>query len=186
MTDTLLLNIDGKPLSMLPLTAVTWKDAMRLMFLDKVRVVEQYEDWMVRTVSTAFNVPSVIMLNRYAKREMYAKFTRGNLYLRDNYTCQYCNHLRNYNELTYDHVVPISKGGMHNWSNVVASCGPCNNKKGNKISKPINDPYQPTYWDLVRNKLSIPIIIRHYSWERFITPGDGGFLLIKPSHTTHA
>jgi len=183
MADTLLLNSDGQPLSMLPLSTLTWKDAMRLIFLDKVRIIEEYENWDIHSATETYSVPSVVMIKKYIKRKTDVRLTRGNLYLRDKYQCQYCGDRFRWDELTYDHVIPTSKGGQHKWDNLVASCKPCNGKKGAKIIDPLNDPYVPTYWDLINSRLSVPIIIRHYSWKRFITPGDGGFKLIKPTYT---
>jgi 5-methylcytosine-specific restriction endonuclease McrA len=61
-----------------------------------------------------------------------APFIRENVFLRDRYSCQYCGDTLPAKHLTLDHVQPLSKGGGHNWENVVTACSPCNNRKGNK------------------------------------------------------
>jgi len=180
MSHTLLLNADAQPLSLLPLSTVTWKDAIRLTFLDKVRVIEEYEDWEVHSATQSFKVPSIVMVKSYVKRANNISLTRNNLYLRDSYKCQYCGEDHSHHDLTYDHVLPRAKGGRTEWENIVASCKPCNSKKGSKIIEPLNLPYIPTYWDLIKKRTEIPIIIRHYSWERFLDP-KMNVQLIEPS-----
>ena len=170
MAHTLLLNADAQPVSLLPLSTVTWQEAMRLMFLDKVTVLEYYDDWEIKTSNDSFKVPSVIMVKDYIHRKTRVSLTRTNLYLRDGYTCQYCGDSFDHRELTYDHVLPRSKGGTTNWENIVAACRPCNTNKGSKIMEPLNIPYMPTYWNLIKRSSEIPVIIHHYSWERFIDP----------------
>lgn len=180
MSHVLMLNADGQPLSMLPLSVITWKEAMRLMFLEKVNVVEEYEDWKVHSATMSFNVPSIIMAKNYIRRKTHVRLTRGNLYLRDQYICGYCNQMFEWEQLTYDHVKPTSKGGEHTWENLVTACQMCNSRKGDKKIKPNKECYEPTYWDLVNKRMNVPVIIRHYSWKRFITAGDGGFKLLGP------
>mgnify|MGYP000444478632 FL=1 len=180
--DVLLLNYDGQPLSMIPLSTITWKDAMRLIFLDKGHVVEYYEDWKVHSAREGYYVPSVIMIRRYVKRRNSVHLNKANLYLRDGYRCQYCGGQFQYSELTYDHMIPVSKGGISTWDNLVAACKSCNSNKSDKIVEPRHIPYQPTYWDLLKVRVKAPIVISHKSWERFITPGEGGFVLQKPSY----
>ena len=170
MSHTLLLNADAQPVSMLPLSTVTWQDAMRLMFLDKVSVLEYYEDWAINTTNDSFKVPSVVMVKDYIKRRNVIALTRSNLFLRDNYKCQYCGDSFPHNHLTYDHVIPRSKGGTTDWDNIVAACVPCNSKKGSKLIEPIQIPFMPTYWNLIKKRTEVPIMIRHYTWERFIDP----------------
>ena len=58
------------------------------------------------------------------------KITRRAVFARDNWTCQYCG---SRTQLTVDHVVPRSKGGGSTWDNIVASCAPCNRRKGDAL-----------------------------------------------------
>lgn len=60
------------------------------------------------------------------------RLSRQNIFLRDNHECQYCGKKVSEKKLTVDHVVPLSRGGRHEWENVVAACSSCNNRKGNK------------------------------------------------------
>src|SRR5210317_1412224 len=135
---TLLLNADAQPVSYLPLSAIQWKESITYLWLDKVTVLEWYDDWIVRSASWETRVPAVIMLKEMQRRRRKPRFSKTNLYVRDVYTCQYCNTPYTRNNLTLDHVIPISKGGRTNWENIVAACGPCNTRKGNKTHmKPI-------------------------------------------------
>lgn len=129
--DTLILNADGSPLSVLPLSTMSWTDAVKLYYLDRVSIIETYEFWKARSPSLTLAVPSVIMMREYSKPPSAVKFSRKNVYLRDNFTCQYCGeqHLDYMHHLTLDHVVPKAKGGKTNWTNIVAACMACNSKR---------------------------------------------------------
>ena len=183
MSHTLILNADAQPLSMLPLSTLRWEDTMRLVFLDKVNVIEHYDNWKVHSARDSFKVPSVVMVKRYIKRVNYVALTKPNLFLRDGYKCQYCGNSFDYRSLTYDHVCPKSKGGLTEWENIVAAWKPCNTKKGASIIEPINQPFMPTYWNLIKRRAEIPIIIRHYSWKRFLDP-NMSVTLIEPRQLT--
>jgi 5-methylcytosine-specific restriction endonuclease McrA len=167
---TLILNSDAQPLSMLPLSTLSWKDALRLTFLNKVNILEYYDNWKVHSVSESFRVPSVVIVRQYVQRRTIVALTKPNLYLRDGYKCQYCGNSFDYRSLTYDHVWPRSKGGLTEWENIVAACKSCNTKKGASIIEPLNQPFMPTYWNLIKRRAEVPIVIRHYSWKRFIDP----------------
>lgn len=169
MSDVLVLNADAQPVSYLPLSAVQWKEAITYMFLDKCDVLEWYDDWVVSSPSWETKVPAVIMLKEFQKRRRSPRFSKNNLYLRDLYTCQYCNKPFNKNHLTLDHVKPLSMGGKTNWENIVAACGPCNSRKGNKmIMKPIRKPYKPDYYELVNKRKQLEIDARHPSWRQYL------------------
>ena len=86
---TLVLNADYRPLSYHPLSLWSWKDAMSALLLDRVNLVESY-DRVVRSPSVEFRVPSVVALKRYITFNGRPAFTRYNIYLRDDFTCQYC------------------------------------------------------------------------------------------------
>ena len=88
-------------------------------------------DEVVHTVSRAIRVPRVILLQIY-DRIPHAKvrFSRHNIYSRDNNTCQYCGQQLTRSELNLDHVVPRSRGGRTTWDNVVCCCVDCNVRKG--------------------------------------------------------
>jgi len=181
MSDTLILNSDGQPLNLLPLSTVTWKESIKASFLNKVYVLDYYDDWVVRTQKEQFRVPSVVMIKKFVKRANTSRLTRENLYIRDEYTCQYCLNKFDFDRLTYDHVVPQSRGGQTEWENLVAACKPCNSDKADKIIYPKRAPKVPTYWELTTKRLKLPVIIRHYSWKRFIDAGDAGFKIVEPN-----
>ena len=147
MSDVLVLNADAQPISYLPLSAVQWKEAITYMFMDKCDVLEWYDDWVVSSPSWETKVPAVIMLKDFQRRRRTPRFSKTNLYLRDLYTCQYCSTPTPRKLLTLDHVIPICRGGKTTWTNIVAACGPCNVRKGNKTHmKPITVPYKPDYY----------------------------------------
>jgi 5-methylcytosine-specific restriction endonuclease McrA len=169
MADTLVLNADGQPVSMLPPSTVQWKEAITYLYLDKCHVLEWYDDWVVRSEHWETRVPAVIMLKDMLRRKRMPRFSKYNLMLRDMFTCQYCNTHFPQKELTLDHVRPLSLGGKTNWENIVAACGPCNSRKGNKMHmKPRRDPYQPDYYELANNRKQLDFEIRHPSWATFL------------------
>jgi len=97
------------------------------------------------------------------------RFSKGNVYLRDQYSCLYCSKPVNNATATMDHVVPLSKGGKTNWENIVTACSPCNTKKANHTHmKPAYAPYKPGYYELVRKRKQLPFNLRHPSWAQWI------------------
>ncbi len=106
---------------------------------------------VVRTVMRAIRIPRVIMLQVYDRvPHLKVRFSRQNIYLRDNSTCQYCGKKKPRTELNLDHVVPRSQGGRTSWTNVVCSCIKCNLSKGGRTPKEANmkllkTPVQPQW-----------------------------------------
>ena len=104
------------------------------------------------------NLPSVIALKSFIKPSENPNFTRFNVFLRDKFTCQYCGDGK---DLTFDHLLPKSKGGITDWENVVTACSTCNVKKGGKLyelsgMKLFNKPYRPSVEDLHKNGRHFP------------------------------
>jgi 5-methylcytosine-specific restriction endonuclease McrA len=124
----LVLNADYRPLSYYPLSLWSWQDAVKAKYLDRVDVVAEYED-CVHSPTTTLRIPSVVVLKDYVKPQKRVAFTRFNLFLRDEFCCQYCG---SKGDLTFDHVIPRASGGVTSWQNVVAACSPCNLRKGSK------------------------------------------------------
>src|ERR1700688_362871 len=122
----LVLNADFRPLSYYPLSIWCWQDAVKAVFLDRVNIVSEYET-AVHSPSFSMRLPSVVSLKSYVKPARHPAFTRFNVFLRDRFQCQYCGR---HDDLTFDHVVPRSLGGLTTWDNVVAACSPCNLRKG--------------------------------------------------------
>lgn len=169
MMDCLVLNTDGTPLSLMPLSVVSWQTAVRLLTLDKVRVLKDHDDWVVRSPSTTLKVPSVILMTDYVKWNRTVKYNRSNVYLRDNFTCQLCGAKPSIHLLTLDHVVPRSHGGKTTWKNITTACKSCNSKKGNNAKiVPKKMPYRPSYYELAAKRRQLPLRIRDEFWKSFI------------------
>ncbi len=117
----LILNADYQPISYFPLSLWSWQDSIKAVFLDRVNIIAEYES-EVRSSFFSMKIPSVIALKKYIPISKKPPFTRFNLFLRDNFSCQYCGDIFTSNELTFDHVIPKSKGGKTKWENVVAAC----------------------------------------------------------------
>lgn len=116
-----------------PVERISWQRAVTLWWLDKVEILEEYEDREVRSTSFAMRMPSVVRCLaavRPGKRSV--RFSRENVYTRDRGTCQYCAKKVARPEATYDHVVPRCFGGETNWENIVIACLECNRDKGGR------------------------------------------------------
>ena len=122
----LVLNADFRPLSYYPLSLWSWQDAIKAVFLERVNIVEEY-DQAVHSPSLEMKLPSVVSLKTFVKPSTHPAFTRFNVFLRDRFSCQYCG---SRDDLTFDHLLPRSRGGKTTWSNVVAACSDCNLRKG--------------------------------------------------------
>ena len=141
----LVLNADFRPLSYYPLSLWPWQEAVKAVFLERVDVVAHY-DYEVHSPSFAMKLPSVISLRDYVHQDRPPAFTRFNVFLRDGFSCQYCG---SPDDLTFDHVVPRSKGGRTTWENIVTACAPCNLRKGGKYvhhsgMRPFKRPRRPS------------------------------------------
>jgi 5-methylcytosine-specific restriction endonuclease McrA len=167
--ETLVLNADAQPLSYLPLSTVTWQDAIMYMYNDKCDVIEWYEDRKVRSQRFETNIPAVIMMRHYATRKNYVRFSKSLVYLRDQYTCLYCGCGVERKDATLDHVIPRSRGGKTTWENSATSCRKCNHEKGDKLGwKPAYKPYKPGYYELVRKRKQLPFSVKHPSWYQWL------------------
>lgn len=166
MPHTLVLNGDGAPLTVVPLSALHWHDAIKLMYIDRVNILEEYDDWEVRSPSMTLKVPSVLMLRDFVGVVRVIKFSRYNVFLRDLFTCQYCDTTLAPHMLTLDHVNPRYRGGQTKWDNVVASCADCNHVKAHHTdgTPPKNWPRQPDYYEMVEKRKKFPIAIPHPTW----------------------
>lgn len=124
---TLFLNQNYEPLSL-----ISWERAVHLYFLDKVEVIEEYEQ-KIRSPSFSMRIPAVVISKHYIRNQKkISRFSRMNIFLRDNFTCLYCGDAFSKNFLTLDHVIPKSKGGEKTWSNIVTACKDCNCAKANR------------------------------------------------------
>ncbi|XP_048623457.1 uncharacterized protein BNAC09G16700D isoform X1 [Brassica napus] len=143
-----------------PVNVVCWKRAICLEYMDKV--------------------PHLLQVVK--RRRVKNSLSRKNILLRDDYTCQYCSSREN---LTIDHVIPISRGGEWTWQNLVAACSRCNSKKGQKTveeahMKLLKSPKEPKDYDIVAIPLTNAAIRMLRSSKGM--PEEWRQYLAKPSH----
>ena len=165
----LVLNADYRPLSYYPLSLWSWQDTIKAVCMDRVNIVSVY-DRAVHSPSFSMRLPSVVSLKSYVKPNRTPAFTRFNVFLRDRFTCQYCG---SHDDLTFDHVIPRSKGGLTTWENVVAACSPCNLRKGDRLPHdiemlPFQRPFAPSVHDLHANGRLFPPNYLHESWFDYL------------------
>jgi 5-methylcytosine-specific restriction endonuclease McrA len=166
---TLVLNQDGNPVSMLPLSVISWEESIKYMVLDKAHVLEWYDEWIVRSARWETRVPAVIMLKEYMKPKTNIRFSKQNVFLRDSYKCSYCEIEVNRRTATLDHVLPTSHGGKTTFENCVTACGDCNARKGNnKKIVPKFKPYKPSYFQLVEKRRRQSFDLGHASWAIYL------------------
>lgn len=164
----LVLNADFRPMSYFPLSLLSWQDAVHAVFSDRVSVVAEYELW-ARSPSTQIRLPSVVALRKYQRASQRVAFTRFNVFLRDRFTCQYCGEMFPSSALTFEHVIPRSRGGQTTWSNIVTACVPCNTAKGNSLRmQPRRLPKEPTLNALLTAKRGFPPGYLHESWTDYL------------------
>jgi 5-methylcytosine-specific restriction endonuclease McrA len=165
----LVLNADYRPLSYYPLSLWPWQEVVKAVFLDRVDVISTY-DQMVHSPSFEMQLPSVVSLKHYVPLDRPPAFTRFNLFLRDSFSCQYC---ASPDDLTFDHLIPRSRGGRTTWENIVTACAPCNLAKGGRTPReaqmhPFHQPRRPTSFDLQENGRRFPPGHLHESWLDYL------------------
>jgi 5-methylcytosine-specific restriction endonuclease McrA len=102
--------------------------------------VGEHDEWLL-AVNFSLQVPRVIRLLKYDRVPRYqVKFNRRNVFLRDEYSCQYCGKSYNSGSLSLDHVLPRSQGGGTSWDNIVTACLKCNERKGGRTPKQARMP----------------------------------------------
>jgi 5-methylcytosine-specific restriction endonuclease McrA len=144
-----------------PISITTSKRALLLILEGKAVIVEEHPTLEVRSPRQTFKVPLIVALKMFVRgRKIFrtsAALSQRNLFIRDNYTCQYCNRsraeLRSFEFLTRDHVIPECKGGKSTWDNLVTACSTCNNKKADTDLEDTNmtllkKPVTPTLFEL--------------------------------------
>ena len=166
----LILNADYRPLSYFPLSLWPWQEAIKAVYLKRVNVAAEYEE-VVRSEKLTLPLPSVIVLKNYVVPTKTVPFTRATLFLRDEFTCQYCGYKGK--DLTFDHVVPKSRGGKTRWDNVVAACQSCNLRKAAKTTsqagfKLKKAPTKPSPEVLLNKGKKFPPSDMHKSWSDFL------------------
>ena len=165
----LVLNADYRPLSYYPLSLWTWQEAVKAAWLDRVQIIAEYDE-VVHSPSTEIRIPSVVVLKDYVQPQKRVAFTRFNLFLRDEFRCQYCAAR---GDLTFDHVIPRARGGVTSWENVVAACSKCNLRKGAKSLEQVGlslrrAPRQPGAEELRNQGRKFPPNHLHETWLDFL------------------
>ena len=147
----LALNASFEPLTMVPV-----RRALRLVIEGKAEIVEAEQGDLVRSARLVLPKPAIIRLVRFVHvpRRFRRQVTNTFLFARDDYRCQYCHRtqadLRHRECLTRDHLVPLSRGGNNDWTNVVTACSSCNTRKGNHLPEecgmvPLHAPHEPHF-----------------------------------------
>jgi 5-methylcytosine-specific restriction endonuclease McrA len=151
---------------------IDWQKAASLLVSGKAVAPYNYDHaYAIRTPCGEFKIPTALVLVEYVRvpyRKAYV--TKKNVLRRDNYTCQYCGCRVSFKTGTIDHVLPSSRGGKNDWSNLTTSCRKCNSKKANRTPneagmKLLSVPKAPEI-DLIHLRA-----VDHYMdtlWERWI------------------
>ena len=145
---------------MMPHKIIPWQTAVTMSFLGKVEILEEYDE-EIRSPSVTLRTPAVARLKTaVGSVKRGVKFSRVNIYARDHYRCQYCHKRANISDLTYDHVVPRSQGGLTEWTNIVTCCYQCNRKKGGRTPREAGmallvQPVQPNWVPAVTIRISM-------------------------------
>ena len=179
---TLVLNRNWQPVNVATVAralVLLWNEAARVVDVadyqtftwnDWSKLRPQGDEAFVQAISMRLRVPEVIALSSYDRQPQSAvTFSRRNVFKRDRYVCQYCGSQPGTDELTIDHVVPRSHGGVSSWTNCVLACVACNKRKadrtpaqaGFRLHKP---PVRPT-WKPLYAAPNVHIA----SWEKFVS-----------------
>lgn len=163
----LLLNASEETLGI-----ITWRRAVILLAQGKVRRPHSHdEEHEIRTVRGVYRLPTVLVLIQYVKVPYrQTAVTRTNVLKRDGYRCQYCGRTLSSTSGSVDHVLPTSRGGRHQWKNVVASCVRCNGRKDNKTPEEAGmklrrEPFVPSRHFLLIQAIDLET---HTTWKRWI------------------
>jgi hypothetical protein len=180
----LLLNADYIPLSI-----IDWTKALHWYFKYKhnekygIEIIDFYKNDHINGVNNKkYPIPCVAKTKRFFKiNNQSITFSRKNIFVRDNYTCQYCDIRFDIKDLTYDHVIPKSAWSNHSgsptcWTNIVTACVDCNRKKGNKTPKQANMPLKNLPIKPVKSTKYLPIT-NHLLKIKEVLPDEWKFYL---------
>jgi 5-methylcytosine-specific restriction endonuclease McrA len=178
--------------SYLPVHITSVRRALSLLYQDIAHAVDaqyrtfDFDSWAdlaaeedrIGLVNRAIRVPRVILLLAYDRvPRRYVRFSRHNIYTRDQNCCQYCGRQFPRAELNLDHVVPRSKGGKSVWENVVCSCHRCNRLKGGRTPaeaglRLVRPPYRPQWTPFMTEAFSLR---RYKEWLPFLSAVDAAY-----------
>ena len=166
MKKTLLLNSSYEVLSFVP-----FRKMLKLVSKGKVEIISEFDD-IIRWGSGEMKYPAIIRLKKYVKRNyIHSNFSRAALVKRDEAKCQYCQTKLNASQITVDHVLPKSLGGITSFTNCVVCCTTCNNKKANKTIQEsgltlLRKPMHPSFTDYYN--VTVPQDYWHNSWDLYL------------------
>jgi 5-methylcytosine-specific restriction endonuclease McrA len=180
--------------SFLPIHITNVRRAFTLLYQGIARAVDEeyrtfdFESWSelsvaretesIGSVQGRIRVPRVIVLTTFDRiPKRHVRFSRLNIYARDDFTCQYCGDRPARSELNLDHVVPRSLGGKSTWENVVCSCLDCNRRKGGRTPRQARltlrrKPARPRWTPFVNLMLST---VRYQEWRPFLNIVDASY-----------
>ena len=179
---TLVLNRNWQPVNVATVArslVMLWNESARVVDPADYRLYT-WTDWsqlrprdgdaFIQAVRLRLRVPEVIVLADYDRLPSAAvSFSRRNVFKRDHYACQYCGLQPGGEELTIDHVIPRSQGGVSTWENCVLACLACNKRKANRnpqqaslrlCKQPVRPAWKPLY---------ARTTVRIESWSKFIS-----------------
>ncbi len=180
--------------SYLPVHVTSVKRAFCLLYQGVARAVDEqyrtfdFDSWRdlgvemhqerVGLVGGVIRVPRVLLLIAYERiPRRHVRFSRFNIFARDNNTCQYCGHRFPRTELNLDHVIPRSRGGLSIWENIVCSCHVCNRRKGGRTPdeasmRLVRRPRRPEWTPYSTDMFSLR---RYREWMPFLTNVDTAY-----------
>lgn len=153
-----------------PSRVVSWERAICMLYDGKCESVEDTDE-VIRSPSITMHMPSIVRMTRKTRsRKVSIKFSRANVLLRDGHQCQFCGSEFEAHQLNYDHVLPRSRGGRTDWENIVASCFPCNARKGDRTPEeakmPLRrQPRKPHWLPVVPKKFDLRTVPE--SWRPY-------------------
>jgi 5-methylcytosine-specific restriction endonuclease McrA len=176
-----------------PVHVTSVRRAFTLLYQGAARAIDEefrlfdFESWSalsaaahesVGTVRRRIRIPRVIVLLAYERLpKARVRFSRFNIYARDESTCQYCGRRFARAELNLDHVIPRSRGGVTTWENVVCSCVPCNLRKGGRTPEEagmrlLRSPARPRWTPMFRN---VALRARYREWKPFLSMAEAAY-----------
>lgn len=179
---TLVLNRSWQPVGVAPVSrslVLLWNDNARVVdpqdyrlytWADWSTLIPREDELFIQAVRLRLRVPEVVALTQYDRIPMNAvTFSRRNIYKRDRYTCQYCGSQPGTEELTLDHVVPRSQGGISTWENCVLACIGCNKRKADRTPEQAHMPLRKKPVRPMWRPLYASRDVRVDSWSRFMS-----------------
>ena len=179
---TLVLNRNWQPVAVSTVARAlikVWNESARIVDPSNFQIYG-WEDWsllcpadvdpVIRTQWLTLKVPEVITLTRYDRLPVkIVAFSRRNVFKRDGFMCQYCGCKPGSEELTIDHVMPRSRGGLSSWKNCVLACIDCNTRKANRTPEQAHMPLRGTPTHPQWNPVYAPHGVRIESWSKFVS-----------------